>query len=148
MYRRKGLSLVEMVAAMILVSALSSMLVVLTRRAVQSYSHTIDRLFTEQASQRWMEQLRIDIHQSREATLGENGTSLLLKLSDQESIEYAKATDRTIRLRTIDGRILSTERSPWPNAFFSRVEMPNGVLIDAKVAAESKVSARLGVEQP
>ena len=148
---RGGYTLVQMVASMILVSTLSSMLVVLTRRAIQGYSHTIDRLFVEHTGQVWAEQLRLDIHHAEEASLGPNRDSLTLKLSDQESIEYAKGVNRTTRQRTIRGRILSAEETPWSDVFFERMEMPNGILIEATVtatvAAEPKVRARLGCEK-
>ena len=144
---RGGYTLVQMVASMILVSMLSGMLVVLTRRAIQGYSHTIDRLFVEHTGQRWAEQLRLDIHHAEEASLGPNRDSLTLKLSDQESIEYAKGVNRTTRQRTIRGRILSAEETPWSDVFFERMEMPNGILIEATVTAEPKVRARLGCEK-
>lgn len=145
--KRGGYTLIQMVASLILVSALSSMLVVLTRRAIQGYSHTIDRLFVEHTAQRWTEQLRKDIYQAEEASLGPNRDTLTLKLSDQESIEYAKGASRTTRQRTIEGRVLNAEETPWSDVFFERVEMPNGVLIEATVIAESKVRARLGAEK-
>jgi len=148
---RGGYTLVQMVASMILVSMLSSMLVVLTRRAIQGYSHTIDRMFVEHSEQRWTEQLRLDIHQAEDAILGPNRDSLTLKFSDQESIEYAKGVNRTTRQRTIRGRVLSAEETPWSDVFFERMEMPNGILIEATVtvtgAAEPKVRARLGCEK-
>jgi len=144
---RGGYTLVQMVASMILVSTLSSMLVVLTRRAIQGYSHTIDRLYIEHTGQRWAEQLRLDIHHAEDAILGPNRDSLTLKLSDQESIEYAKGVNRTTRQRTIRGRILSAEETPWSDVFFERMEMPNGILIEATVTAEPKVRARLGCEK-
>ena len=154
---RGGYTLVQMVASMILVSTLSSMLVVLTRRAIQGYSHTIDRMFLEHTGQRWTEQLRLDIHQAEDASLGPNRDTLTLKLSDQESIEYAKGVNRTTRQRTIRGRILSAEETPWSDVFFERMEMPNGILIEATLAAtvaataavtaEPKVRARLGCEK-
>ena len=154
---RGGYTLVQMVASMILVSMLSGMLVVLTRRAIQGYSHTIDRMFAQHTGQRWTEQLRLDIHQAEEASLGPNRDSLTLKLSDQESIEYAKGVNRTTRQRTIGGRVLSAEETPWSEVFFERMEMPNGILIEATLAAtvaataavtaEPKVRARLGCEK-
>jgi hypothetical protein len=148
---RGGYTLVQMVASMILVSMLSGMLVVLTRRAIQSYSNTIDRMFVEHTEQRWTDQLRLDIHQAEDASLGPNRDSLTLKLSDQESIEYAKGVNRTTRQRTIRGRVLSAEETPWSDVFFERMEMPNGILIEATVAvtvtAEPKVRARLGCEK-
>ena len=156
---RGGYTLVQMVASMILVSMLSSMLVVLTRRAIQGYSHTVDRMFAQHTGQRWTEQLRLDIHQAEEASLGPNRDSLTLKLSDQESIEYAKGVNRTTRQRTIGGRVLSAEETPWSEVFFERMEMPNGILIEATVTvtatvaatvtvtAEPKVRARLGCEK-
>jgi type II secretory pathway component PulJ len=144
---RGGYTLVQMVASMILVSMLSSMLVVLTRRAIQGYSHTIDRMFVEHDGQRWAEQLRLDIHQAEDASLGPNRDTLTLKLSDQESIEYAKGVNRTTRQRTISGRVLSAEDTPWSDVFFERMEMPNGILIEATVAAEPKTRARLGCEK-
>jgi len=148
---RGGYTLVQMVASMILVSMLSSILVVLTRRAIQGYSHTIDRMFVEHDGQRWAEQLRLDIHQAEDASLGPNRDSLTLKFSDQESIEYAKGVNRTTRQRTIRGRVLSAEETPWSDIFFERMEMPNGILIEATVtatvAAEPKVRARLGCEK-
>jgi type II secretory pathway component PulJ len=150
-FKRGGYTLVQMVASMILVSMLSGMLVVLTRRAIQGYSHTIDRMFVEHTGQRWAEQLRLDIHQAEDAILGPNRDSLTLKLSDQESIEYAKGVNRTTRQRTIRGRVLSAEETPWSDVFFERMEMPNGILIEATVtatvAAEPKVRARLGCEK-
>jgi type II secretory pathway component PulJ len=150
-HKRGGYTLVQMVASMILVSMLSSMLVVLTRRAIQGYSHTIDRMFVEHDGQRWAEQLRLDIHQAEDASLGPNRDTLTLKLSDQESIEYAKGVNRTTRQRTIGGRVLSAEETPWSDVFFERTEMPNGTLIEATVtatvAAEPKVRARLGCEK-
>ena len=162
---RGGYTLVQMVASMILVSMLSSMLVVLTRRAIQGYSHTIDRMFVEHTEQRWTEQLRLDIHQAEDASLGPNRDSLTLKLSDQESIEYAKGVNRTTRQRTIGGRVLSAEETPWSEVLFERMEMPNGILIEATatvtatvtatatatvaatVTAEPKIRARLGCEK-
>jgi type II secretory pathway component PulJ len=144
---RGGYTLVQMVASMILVSMLSSMLVALTRRAIQGYSHTIDRMFVEHNGQRWAEQLRLDIHQAEDASLGPNRDSLTLRLSDQESIEYAKGVNRTTRQRTIRGRILGAEETPWSDVFFERMEMPNGTLIEATVTAEPKVRARLGCEK-
>lgn len=152
---RGGYTLVQMVASMILVSMLSSMLVVLTRRAIQGYSHTIDRMFSQHTGQRWTEQLRLDIHQAEDASLGPNRDTLTLKLSDQESIEYAKGVNRTTRQRTIRGRVLSAEETPWSDVFFERMEMPNGILIEATLAAtvaatvtaEPKVRARLGCEK-
>ena len=144
---RGGYTLVQMVASMILVSMLSGMLVVLTRRAIQGYSHTIDRMFLEHTGQRWTEQLRLDIHQAEDASLGPNRDTLTLKLSDQESIEYAKGVNRTTRQRTIRGRVLSAEETPWSDVFFERMEMPNGILIEATVTAEPKVRARLGCEK-
>jgi type II secretory pathway component PulJ len=145
--KRGGYTLIQMVASMILVSMLSSILVVLTRRAIQGYSHTIDRMFIEHTGQRWAEQLRLDIHQAEDASLGPNRDSLTLKLSDQESIEYAKGVNRTTRQRTISGRVLSAEETPWSDVLFERMEMPNGILIEATVAAEPKTRARLGCEK-
>ncbi|MCY2980489.1 MAG: hypothetical protein NTU79_17645 [Planctomycetota bacterium] len=145
--KRCGYTLVQMVASMILVSMLSSILVVLTRRAIQGYSHTIDRMFVEHTGQRWAEQLRLDIHQAEDAILGPNRDSLTLKLSDQESIKYAKGVNRTTRQRTISGRVLSAEETPWSDVLFERMEMPNGILIEATVAAEPKTRARLGCEK-
>jgi hypothetical protein len=148
---RGGYTLVQMVASIILVSMLSSMLVVLTRRAIQGYSHTIDRMFVEHTEQRWTEQLRLDIHQAEDASLGPNRDSLTLKLSDQESIEYTKGVNRTTRQRTIGARVLSAEETPWSDVFFERLEMPNGILIEATMTvtgtAEPKVRARLGCEK-
>jgi type II secretory pathway pseudopilin PulG len=144
---RGGYTLIQMVASLILVSALSSMLVVLTRRAIQGYSHTIDRLLVEHTAQRWTEQLRKDIHQAEDASLSANRDTLTLKLSDQESIEYAKGASGTTRQRTIEGRVLNAEETPWSDVSFERVEMPNGVLIEATLMGESQVTARLGAEK-
>ena len=111
--RRSGYTLVEMLAVLMLVSSLITMVGVLLRRSLVGYSQTIDRAFQIQATDRWTERLRNEVHHARDAVVSDDHLSLTLRIDKLESINYTYDGNAIIRQRIVDGRLNSVEQSPW-----------------------------------
>ena len=85
--RKRGYTLIEMIAVLILVSTLIPIIGSLLRRSLSAYSQTLDRAFQVQARDRWAERLRREIHQAVDANISDDQLSLTLTMSSQESIQ-------------------------------------------------------------
>jgi type II secretory pathway pseudopilin PulG len=143
-----GHTLIEMVAVLILMSGLITIVSTLMRRSVDGYSRTMDRVFAEQASQRWTERLRNEIHQAAKADVSQDQESLTLKFANQESIHYVKSGSTTARYRTLGERRLPLEKSAWATlAKFRISKAENGNVITASLVPGFQIQARLGVDQ-
>ena len=145
--RKRGYTLIEMVAVLILITALIPIIGSLLRRSLSAYSQTIDRAFQVQACDRWTERLRQDIHQAVDANISDDQLSLTLKMSAQETVLYFQAGAATARQRHIGDRPLAIERSPWPAPLrFKKTESPVCPLIDVAIESGVDIQARLGIE--
>ena len=145
--RKRGYTLIEMIAVLILVSALIPIIGSLLRRSLSAYSQTIDRAFQVQASDRWTERLRQDIHQAVDANISEDQLSMTLKMSAQENVRYYQDGAATARQRHAGGRALAIERSPWPAPLrFKKTESPVCPFIDVAIEPGVDIQARLGIE--
>ena len=145
--RKRGYTLIEMVAVLILVSALIPIIGSLLRRSLSAYSQTIDRAFQVQASDRWTERLRQDIHQAVVANISEDQLSMTLKMSAQENVRYYQDGAATARQRHVGGRALAIERSPWIEPLrFKKTESPVCSLIEVAIEPGVDIQARLGIE--
>jgi len=145
--RKRGYTLIEMVAVLILVSALIPIIGSLLRRSLSAYSQTLDRAFQVQACDRWTERLRQDIHQAVVANISEDQLSMTLTMSAQENVRYFQDGAATARQRHVEGRALAIERSPWPAPLrFKKTESPVCSLIDVAIESGVDIQARLGIE--
>ncbi len=146
-FRNRGYTLIEMIAVLILVSALIPIVGSLLRRSLSAYSQTLDRAFQVQASDRWTERLRHEIHQATNAIISDDQLSLTLRMSAQESILYFQNGTATARQRRIAERILVLERSPWPAPLrFKQLDSPVCPLIEVSVEPSIVIQARMGIE--
>ena len=145
--RKRGYTLIEMIAVLILVSALIPIIGSLLRRSLSAYSQTIDRAFQVQASDRWTERLRQDIHQAVVANISEDQLSMTLKMSAQENVRYYQDGAATARQRHIGDRALAIERSPWPSPLrFKKTDSPVCPLIEVAIEPGVEIQARMGIE--
>ncbi len=145
--RKRGYTLIEMVAVLILVSALIPIIGSLLRRSLTAYSQTIDRAFQVQACDRWTERLRQDIHQAVDAIISDDQLSLILKMSAQENVRYYQDGASTARQRHIGDRALAIERAPWPAPLrFKKTDSTVCPLIDVEIETGVDIQARLGIE--
>lgn len=145
--RKRGYTLIEMVAVLILISALVPIVGSLLRRSLFAYSQTLDRAFHVQASDRWTERLRHEIHQASNTIISDDQLSLTLKMSAQESILYFQNGTATARQRRLAERTLVIERSPWPSPLrFKKTDSPVCPLIEVAVEPGVDIQARLGIE--
>lgn len=145
--RKRGYTLIEMVAVLILISTLIPIVGSLLRRSLTAYSQTLDRAFHVQASDRWTERLRHEIHQASNAIISDDQLSLTLKMSSQESILYFQNGTATARQRRLAERTLVIERSPWPSPLrFKKTDSPVCPLIEVAVGPGVDIQARVGIE--
>jgi len=136
-----------MVAVLILISALVPIVGSLLRRSLFVYSQTLDRAFHVQASDRWTERLRHEIHQASNTIISDDQLSLTLKMSAQESILYFQNGTATARQRRLAERTLVIEQSPWPSSLrFKKTDLPVCPLIEVAVESGVDIQARLGIE--
>ncbi len=145
--RKRGYTLIEMVAVLIVISAIVPIVGSLLRRSLTAYSQTLDRAFQVQASDRWTERLRHEIHQASHTIISDDQQSLTLKMSAQESILYFQDGITTARQRRLAERTLVIERSPWPSPLrFKQLDSPVCPLIEVSVEPGIVIHARLGIE--
>ena len=148
--RRDGYTLIEMLAVLMLVSTLITMVGVLLRRSLVGYSQTIDRAFQIQASERWTERIRNEIHQAEDAVVSDDHLSITLRISETESTMYTNDGDATIRQRIANGRVQSVELSPWRSSLrfakFDRAESFSCAMIEVTLAPGLCIQARLGID--
>ena len=145
--RKRGYTLIEMVAVLILISTLIPIVGSLLRRSLTAYSQTLDRAFQVQASDRWTERLRHEIHQANNAIISDDQLSLTLRMSDQESILYFQNGTATARQRRIAERTLVTERSPWPSPLrYKKTDSPVCPLIEVAGGPGVDIQARVGID--
>ena len=145
--RKRGYTLTEMIAVLILVSALIPIIGSLLRRSLTAYSQTMDRSFHVQACDRWTERLRQDIHQAVDANFSEDQLSMTLKTSAQESIQYYQDGAATARQRHIGDRALAIEQAPWPSPLrFKKTDSPVCALIEVAIEPGVEIQARMGIE--
>ncbi len=144
---KRGYTLIEMIAVLILISALIPIVGSLLRRSLFAYSQTLDRAFQVQASDRWTERLRHEIHQATNAIISDDQLSLTLRMSAQESIKYFQNGTATARQRRIAERSFVIERSPWPAPLrFGKTESSLCPLIVVAIEPGVDIQARMGIE--
>ncbi len=144
--RKKGYTLVEMVAVLMLVLPLISLVGILLRRSVVQYSNTIDRAFEMRAVEQWTERIRGEIHEANDAIVSNDGSSLTLTFSNQENTRYFQDGLRTVRQRSLDGRLLAIERSPWSSALhFMKTESSMTHMIVVETVNGPNIRVRLGI---
>jgi prepilin-type N-terminal cleavage/methylation domain-containing protein len=143
---RAGFTVIEMLAAMILLSSLVSMLCVLLRWSTVGYSNTLRHIVEIQSSERWSERLRQEIHSAEHAEIASDDFGIQLFLSGQEIIQYAQEDGSIMRKRLIADRLLSSEQAPWRFPVrFSKNSNFKILLISATFEDGSRVEARMAV---
>lgn len=149
---RSAFTLAEMVAVMILMTAIISMVALITRRSLQNYSRTIDRALAIRLCDRLQEKLRRDIHLARSVTISDDHATMQLELAGNEQIEYRTGVAGLERHRTLDGRKLPVETFRDSETTFERTSFPKGDLVSIRGVNKNANSAwtvqsRLGLEQ-
>ena len=148
MKKRLGHTLIEMAAVLVLLSTLSGIVGALLRRSLVGYSQAVDRAFDVRATDFWLERMRNEINEASEATVDADGTSLVLKVANHETIHYGRDESGTTRQRTVNDRTLALERIHWPTTRFEKRNSDACPMIDVVIAPDMSMRARLGVSRP
>lgn len=148
MKMRMGHTLIEMAAVLILLSTLTGIVGALLRRSLVGYSQTVDRSFEMRLTDVWMERLRAEINEASNANVDADGSVLVLKVSDRETIQYGHDESGTTRQRTVDDRTLAMERIHWPAPRFAKKDSDTGSIIDVDIASGLSLRARVGISRP
>ena len=148
MKMRMGHTLIEMAAVLVLLSTLTGIVGALLRRSLVGYSQTVDRAFEMRLTDVWMERLRSEINEAGEANVDADGSVLVLKVADRETIQYCHDEIGTNRQRTVNDRTLAMERIHWPAPRFAKKETNKCSMIDVDIAPGMSLRARVGVSRP
>jgi len=148
MKKRIGHTIIEMAAVLVLLSTLTGIVGALLRRSLVGYSQAVDRAFDVRATDFWMERLRSEINEASEATVDADGSSLVLRVADRETMHYGHDERGTTRQRIVNDRTLPLERIHWPPPRFEKKHSDTCSMIDVIIASNMSVRARVGVSRP
>lgn len=148
MKMRQGHTLIELAAVLVLLSTLTGIVGALLRRSLVGYSQTVDRSFEMRLTDVWMERLRAEINEASNANVDADGSVLVLKVSDRETIQYGHDESGTTRQRTVDDRTLAMERIHWPAPRFAKKDSDTASIIDVDIASGLSLRARVGISRP
>lgn len=145
---RMGHTLIELAAVLVLLSTLTGIVGALLRRSLVGYSQTVDRAFEMRLTDAWMERLRSEINEASDANIDADGSVLVLKVADRETLQYGHDESGTTRQRTVDDRTLAIERIHWPTPRFAKKDSDTCSIIDVDIAPGLSLRARAGISRP
>ncbi len=148
MKMRMGHTLIELAAVLVLLSTLTGIVGALLRRSLVGYAQTVDRALELRLTDAWMERLRSEINEASEAQVDTEGSVLVLKVVDGETIQYGHDESGTVRQRTVNDRTLALERIHWPAPSFVKKDSDTCSIIDVDIASGLFLRARVGVSRP
>jgi type II secretory pathway component PulJ len=115
---RRGLSLIELVAAVSACSVILTTCAVLLHRVMRADSDSRSFGDIERTAARLSNQFRDDVHQASAASLDHSKTDnevvLKLKLPKDQSLEYSCAAGRVLRMLTQNGKAGAREEFVFP----------------------------------
>ena len=148
MKMRMGHTLIELAAVLVLLSTLTGIVGALLRRSLVGYSQTVDRAFDLRLTDVWTERLRAEINEASEANVDADGSVLVLKVADRETIQYGQDESGTTRQRTVNDRKMAMERIHWPAPRFAKKDSDTCSMIDVDIAPGLSLRARVGISRP
>ncbi len=142
--RKNGYTLIEMAAVLVMVLPIITLVSAMLRQSLLQYARTIDQTFEIHAVNQWTQRIREEIHEANEAVVSEDGSSLTLLSTGQESTRYFRQGSKTFRQPSIDGRLLAVEQSPWSFPLhFEQKQSSSLTMIEIDTGSERKILCRL-----